>query len=51
MTRAWLALVAAVVVTAGLRAQWVRALPWLGFFLLGWGAGEARGYWGSLVGR
>ena len=34
-----------------LREHWVPALPWLGFFLLGWGAGEALGYWGSLVRR
>jgi hypothetical protein len=31
-----------------LREHWVRALPWLGFFLLGWGLGEARGYLESL---
>lgn len=31
-----------------LRRHWVRALPWLGFFLLGWGLGEARGYVESL---
>lgn len=35
----------------GLREHWLRALPWLGFFLLGWGAGEALGYWTNLVRR
>ena len=34
-----------------LRRHWLRALPWLGFFLLGWGLGEARGYVESLVKR
>lgn len=34
-----------------LREHWVGALPWLAFFLAGWGAGEALGYWGSLARR
>ena len=33
------------------RRQLLRALPWMLFFLLGWGLGEARGYVDSLVGR
>ena len=30
------------------RGHFARSLPWLCFFLLGWGLGEARGYWESL---
>lgn len=34
---------------AELRKHWLRALPWLCFFLLGWGLGEARGSWETLA--
>ena len=36
---------------ASCRPQLGRALPWLCFFLLGWGWGEARGYAESLARR
>lgn len=33
------------------RSRLLASLPWLGFFLVAWGLGEARGYLASLSGR